>query len=230
MQQGGKPEKNEFLDNYLGSKHPRYEISMPVLRKIAKNFIKEHKDLDSKNFSELLTSLTEGKSFTEKCLTGILLDYATPEMRSFNPILFEKWLKPMEGWAEVDTLCTGYYAEKEIINRWKSWKPLLKKFSNSNNIHFRRASLVLLCTPLRKSDNKAVAEMALTNIRKLKREKEVLITKAISWVLRCMIVNHREEVEYFLKEEKELPPIAVRETLKVLTTGKKTGKVKTKNA
>ncbi|MBI2314815.1 DNA alkylation repair protein [Candidatus Daviesbacteria bacterium] len=35
-----------------------------------------------------------------------------------------------------------------------------------------------------------MADLAFENIDKLKAEKDVLITKAISWVLRSLIKNH----------------------------------------
>jgi 3-methyladenine DNA glycosylase AlkD len=64
---------------------------------------------------------------------------------------------------------------------------------------------------------------ALENVTELKSEKAVLITKAISWVLRSMVKHHKTLVTQYVKENKDtLPAIAVRETLIVLKTGKKT--------
>lgn len=220
----GTPTQHTFLNNYLGSEHPRYPISNPVLRSIAKTWMKEHRELTSKDIATLITSLSEGESFTEKCLAGILLDYCHKEQRTFAPKLFEQWLKQLEGWAEVDTLCTGRYAEAEVVEQWSTWKPLLLKFSKSKNIHLRRASIVLLCSPLRKSNEPELATVAFENIHRLKHEKEVLITKAISWVLRSMVKHHRKALEKFLKEETELPAIALRETQRVLKTGRKNSK------
>lgn len=220
----GKPTQHTFLNNYLGSEHPRYPISNPVLRTIAKAWMKENQTLTAKEISALIDSLVSGKSFTEKSFAGILLDYCTEPQRKFNPARFERWLKYLEGWAEVDSLCTGRYSEKEIISQWPAWKLLLQKLSKSKNIQLRRASLVLLCSPLRKSDEVFLAGIAFEIIQRLKQEKEILITKAISWVLRSMVKYHRTAVEKFLKEETGLPAIAVRETKKVLETGSKNKK------
>jgi 3-methyladenine DNA glycosylase AlkD len=222
----GKPTQHTFLDAYLGNSHPRYAISIPLLRKIAKEWMAAHRDLSSSQLSQLLTSLIKGKSSTEKCMVGILLDYSTIHQRKFSPIYFNTWLNFLEGWAEVDSLCTGKYAQSEIISQWKSWKPLLIQFSKDKNIHKRRASLVLLCSPLRKTDDKRLAALGLQQVARLKNEKEILITKAISWVMRSMIKHHRAEVEIFLKEESGLPSIALRETMRVLKTGKKTSPTK----
>ncbi len=218
----GKPTQHTFLDSYLGNSHPRYPISIPTLRKIAKDWMTAHRDLSDAQLAVLLTSLIKGKSSTEKCMVGILLDYTTLDQRKFNPKLFNTWLNYLEGWAEVDSLCTGKYSQTEILSQWKTWKSLLIQFSKDKNIHKRRASLVFLCSPLRKSEDPRLASIALQNVGKLKGEKEILITKAISWVLRSMVKHHRTALEMYLKEESGLPSIAVRETMRVLKTGRKT--------
>ena len=220
----GKATQHTFLDSYLGNSHPRYAISAPVLRRIAKEWMRAHKDLTSETIAALLTSLIEGKSSTEKCMAGILLDCSTREQRKFDPSLFDKWLDHLIGWAEVDTVCTGAYTKSEIPLDVKQWKPLLIKFSKSKNIQKRRASIVLLCSPLSQDRYDTLAEIALANVDRLKSEKEILITRAISWVLRSMIRYHRDLVSSYIKENADtLPKIALRETLVKLKTGKKTG-------
>ena len=156
-------------------------------------------------------------------MAGILLDLSSKEQRKFDPTCFDEWIDQLIGWAEIDSVCTGAYTVTEIPAKWKTWKTLLINFSKSKNINKRRASLALLCSPMRKAANKEIATIALANVETLKHEKEILITKAISWLLRCMVKHHRKEViDYLKKNQESLPKIAVRETLKVLDTGKKT--------
>jgi 3-methyladenine DNA glycosylase AlkD len=65
--------------------------------------------------------------------------------------------------------------------------------------------------------------MAFKNIDKLKQNGHILVTKAISWLLRDLIKHHRQKVETYLKDnENTLPRIAIRETRTKLLTGKKT--------
>jgi len=219
----GTGTKHTFLDSYLGNSHFRYAISAPVLRTIAKDWMKEHRDLKANDFAALLTSLVEGESGTEKTMAGILLDYATADQRTFDPKLFDKWLDHLEGWAEVDVVCTGKYALTEVVEQWSKWKPLILKFSKSKNINKRRASIVFFCSPLSRVHNDEIAEAALRIVDKLKDEKPILITKAISWVLRSMVKYNRKALEDYLEANSDsLPKIAVRETLVKLRTGKKT--------
>jgi 3-methyladenine DNA glycosylase AlkD len=221
----GKPTNHTFLDNYLGNSHPRYPINNPTLRSITKEFTSTHKELPVKEFQQLLTSLIEAPSCTEKMTAGLLLDTCTKEQRKFNPAIFDKWLNHLIGWVEVDTLCTGKYSKLEIVNHWPDWKKLLLKFASSKNIQKRRASLVLLCQPVRQLRDEAMCELALRNIQTLSHEKEVLITKAISWLLRSMVKHYKKEVAAFVRQNQStLPSIAVRETLTKIKTGTKNPK------
>ncbi len=222
----GKATQHTFSDSYLGNSHPRYAISAPVLRSIAKEWMKNHAGLSSKEVAELMTSLIEGESSTEKCMAGILLDATKKNQRKFDLDLFDYWLDYLIGWAEVDAVCTGPYTITEIPLNIKAWKKQLIKFSKSDNIQKRRASIVLLCSPLSRNANDELADIALKNVDRLKSEKEILITRAISWILRSMIKHHKKLVSDYLEEnEDSLPRIAVRETMVKLKTGKKTGKI-----
>ena len=55
--------------------------------------------------------------------------------------------------------------------------------------------------------------IALANINRLKHERDILITKAVSWLLRAGTINYRRQVEAYLRENADsLPKIAIRET------------------
>lgn len=219
----GEPTTHTFSDAYLGNSHPRYPISAPTLRQIAKEWMRDHKTLSAQKFEKLLTSLIKGESSTEKVIAGMLMDAASKPQRQFNPKVFDTWLNHLEGWAEVDSVCTGEYTVTEIPRQWSVWKKIVIEFSKSKDIHKRRASLALLCSPIRKVNNPDMAKTAFQIIQRLKGEKEILITKAISWLLRSMTGKFRKEVADFVDEfESSLPKIAVRETRVKLLTGKKT--------
>ena len=219
----GVATSHTFLDSYLGNSHFRYAINAPKLRAIAKAWARNNKSLNSREFRDVVDSLIHGPSSTEKVMGGIILDCATKAQSEFDPKIFDRWLDQLIGWAEVDSVCTGKFTIMAIPGQWTKWKKLLKRFAKSDNINKRRASLVLLCSPLRYCTDETMATMAFANIDHLKHEKEVLITKAISWLLRSMIKNFKSDVGgYILKNKDTLPAIAYRETMIVLRTGKKT--------
>lgn len=225
-QNANTPTQHTFLDGYLGNDHPKYAINTPTLRWIAKEWMRDHKTMKASGFQKLIASLVKGKSSTEKMIAGMLLDVSTKEQRSFDPQNFDQWLNHVEGWAEVDSLCTGKYAGTEIPSNLATWKKLLLAFSKSSNINKRRASLVFLCSPTSKEGNDALANLAFALIDRLKGEKEILVTKAISWLLRSMVRYHKSLVfDYVKANRKTLPAIAVRETMVKMETGKKTARL-----
>ncbi len=214
---------SKYSSTYEGHQDKSYKLTNPQLRKIANLWLKLHRDLNLKEFVSLLDSLYgKSESSTEKYMAGFLLEYSPNLKKQLLPKLLNKWLDNLVGWGQVDSLCQSRFGVNDMLHNWDAWKSLLEKLSSSNNINKRRASLVLLTKPVRDSDDKKFVDLAIRNIEKLKYEKEILITKAISWLLRDMIKNHRIIVNDYLTRNKDsLPKVAVRETTKKLATGRK---------
>jgi 3-methyladenine DNA glycosylase AlkD len=219
-----KGEKKErlWVQKYLGSDKPTRCIKSGETIRFAKELIKKN-DLSVKEFTDLIDSLYQnGETFEEMEIAARLLGVSPKVRKQINPQKLNLWLNCVHGWAETDVLCQSSFSGEEVLNNWNVWKKLLIKFSKDKNVHKRRASLVLLTKSVRESDDKKLSELAFKNIDLLKKEKDILITKAISWILRSLIKNHKKEVENYLKKNKEtLPKIAVRETTNKLLTGKK---------
>ncbi len=212
----------DFERRYVGTDKICYSVRTADKEKIAKNFLKAHKKLSPKEFVLLFNSLYASNSYEEVATAGKLLEFSPDFKKQMDLQLLDKWLNHTAGWAEVDSLCQANFEAELILNRWPEWKALLEKFSQAKNIHKRRASLVLLTKSTRESADLRLTKMAFANIEKLKCEKHVLITKAISWLLRSLTKYHRKEAAAYLKKNQDsLPKIAIRETLNKLKTGKK---------
>jgi 3-methyladenine DNA glycosylase AlkD len=208
--------------NYTGTGKISYQLKAAGRKQIVKQFKKNHPQLTKKEFIDLLDSLSLGKSADEIYLIGRLLQAYSKLRKQLAPDHLQQWLKNVEGWAEVDVICQSTFTTEEMIAQWKQWQKLFSELVVHENIHKRRASLVLLTKPLRDSDKDIFVEQAINHVEQLKHEQHKLITKAISWVLRTMVKHHQDKVKVYLKKNKEtLPAIAVRETTNKLTTGKK---------
>ncbi|MBS1681205.1 MAG: DNA alkylation repair protein [Bacteroidetes bacterium] len=223
IQNANQATQHTYLDNYLGNSHLRYAISMPKLRSVGKNWYRT-KDVTAKEYFQLITSLIKGKSATEKMMGGLLLDFSPKFLNEINPKIFDQWLNHLVGWAEVDTVCYGHFKVEQFTDNWPAWKNLLPRLNKNKNINKRRASLVLLCKPLTQTTDERLRNLAFKLIDGLKHEKEVLISKAISWILRSMVKLHRKDLTAYIQKNKtSLPPFAVRETWTKLKTGRKNG-------
>lgn len=215
--------KSKQPKGYDGNNEKSYGLSHPQLKRLVRGWYTAHKDLSLKEFEELLDSLyLKAQTSTEKYVAGILLD-SYPKLRTgLPPSRLDKWLSDLSGWALVDSLCQARFSSREMNEKWLAWSKVLKDFNKSKNISKRRASLVLLVRPVREGGGERFAQLALESIENLKHEKDILITKAISWLLREMIKHYREVVEDYLAENKEsLPKVALREVTNKLRTGRK---------
>lgn len=224
--QSGTIKERIWVQKYLGSDKPTKCTRTGEMIKIAKDIIKKENP-NLSEFTNLIDQLYKNaKTFQEMDLAGRLLQVAPNLRKNISPIKLDYWLNFTHGWAENDVLTQNNFTDEELLSDWITWKKLLIKFSKDKNIHKRRASLVLLVKSLRLSPDKRLSDLAFQNIQRLKTEKEILITKAISWILRSLITHHSKEVSAYISENRDmLPSIAVRETEMKLATGRKSKKI-----
>jgi len=209
-------------DSYLSSGHHYLDVSVPSRRMIAKAWLKKNKDVPDAEFLAVLESLYRGKSHEEKTLASILLSYHPTGRKSVGLRQLNAWLDDLVGWAEIDALCAGVFRVEEVLANWHGWERFIRKLSRDRNINKRRAALVFLTAPLRYSDDKRLADLCVEVIRVLQHEREIIITKAVSWLLRSMVRHHQRVVAAYLnKNLSSLPAVAVRETRRKMATGRK---------
>lgn len=224
IRKAGKP-GGALGESYLGSKHKFYNVTVPLRRKIAKDWLRARKGIAPRDFFAVLNSLFKGASHEEKTVAALLLAYANDMRAQVRPKDIDGWLTHLDGWAEIDGLCQNVFKAEEMLADWPAWKKLIEKLVRDKDINKRRASLVLLVGPTHYSDDARFRDLAFANIERLKGEKEILITKAVSWLLRSMTTRHAKEVARYLAANTDsLPAIALRETRKKLETGTKTGR------
>lgn len=222
IKQGRREKGKRDPVSYLGSDRVHYHLNSLAKRQIAKDWYRENKNISQKELISLLDSLYQANSYEEKTIASEILTLFKTYRSKVAQLRIDKWLTKLAGWAEIDALCQSTFEPQEFLDSWQTWGRLIDKFSKSKQISKRRASLVLLTKAVRKNPDKRFAKMAFRNIDRLKQEKDVLITKAISWLLRSLIIHHRSQVGAYLRQsETSLPKIAIRETKKKLETGKK---------
>ncbi len=208
--------------SYLGTPRKYLGLNAKNLKSIASQWTKENKNISTSELMAVLDSLNLGETFEERIMVGSILGRLKNQRVEMNIEYLYKWLGNLEGWAEIDCLCQSSFSGEEVISRWSEWQKLLTTLNTDKNISRRRASLVLLCKAVRDCKDDRFAKLAFANVEKLKHEKEILITKAVSWILRNMTKNYKAEVKNYLDQNAEtLPKIAVRETKRKLETGRK---------
>jgi len=213
-------------DSYHGSGRPFYFVSVPARRAIAKRWLAAHRASPIEKIRETVESLFDGEAHEEKTLACLMLAMSASLRASVKPKDIERWLGKLNGWAEVDSLCQNVFTD-ELSTDWPNWQKLIARLSRSKDINKRRASLVLLTRPCAVFKDAHFRDEAFAVIDHLQAERDILITKAVSWLLRSMTTHHARAVAAFLKANAEtLPKIAIRETNTKLRTGTKSGRTK----
>jgi 3-methyladenine DNA glycosylase AlkD len=214
--------RDAFGASYLRSGHRYYGLTAPELRGLAKAWLRANKTLPPEEIVDTLGNLIEGPSHEEKTLAAVLLGYSKEARAAVSTKNLDAWLDHLAGWAEVDALCSNVFKPDEVLADWKAWERLLKRLARDENINKRRAALVFLTGPVRYSADKRLLALAFETVERLKSEREIIITKAVSWLLRNMSMQHKKAVAaYIAKNKASLPAIAVRETARKITTGRK---------
>lgn len=212
-------------NSYTGSGHPFFNASVPDIRKIGRAWLAGRRKADDADLLAVVASLFIGEAYEEKVLAAILLAANARTRRLGTPALADGWLNHLQGWAEIDSLCASVFGPDEMEADWPAWRDLIRRLSQDPNINRRRAALVLLCRPTRTSSDPRYRDLAFEVVERLKSERDILITKAVSWLLRSMVQRHAPRVAGYLDgEAASLPAVAVRETRTKLRTGTKSGK------
>ena len=212
-------------DSYSGSGRPFLNVSAPERRRLIRAWLAARRSAADADLVAMADSLFQGETHEEKTLGALLLGYSARARRASAPAMVDAWLGRPNGWAEIDTLCASVFPAEDLGGDWPAWLGLIERLSGDANVNKRRAALVLLTTPTRTSDDPRFAELGFLVIDRLKGERDILITKAVSWLLRSMAGRHREAVAAYLEAAATtLPAIAVRETHTKLRTGTKSGR------
>jgi 3-methyladenine DNA glycosylase AlkD len=207
---------------HLGTKRLWYGLKNEQSRAIVLDFIAAHKDLRYEDWLALIDALYHGESYEERCAPRTLFR-KYPRYRRLLPLAqLDAWLGCLNGWAEVDSTCQTVYSAEDLLADWSGWSALLDALAGDANVNKRRAALVLLTAPISQTDDIRILDMSLEQIDRLKGDKDGRITKAISWLLRKGIKQHRAAIAAYIDANATaLPAIALRETRRKLATGKK---------
>jgi len=225
LQKIGRPcskAERDFVLRYLGTSKKFLCVKAPDRDKLLREVLKETKDLSAEKLLKILDELFCSGVHDYINFAGKFLTKSKTAREAVSLARIEKWVAKTQGWAECDIICQSLFSEKEVLERWNNWQKAIRKFSKSKNIQLRRASLVLQVRPNGKSNDPRLRALAIEIIEKLKSEKSVLVTKAISWLLRALQNENKSEIKKYLEVNKStLPPIAYRETMRKIETGKK---------
>jgi 3-methyladenine DNA glycosylase AlkD len=216
------PEELAFVQKYLGAGRTFTHVRSADRDRLIRAFLPRLKPLPGRESLTVLEELVNSPTFDALAFAGKTLSLLPPARQTLTLPRLKGWLAGTQGWAECDCLCQSLFSGEEVRARWEEWERHLPRFAIDRNIQIRRASLVLQVKPARTASDRRFRNLAFATVEQLKGERTVLITKAISWLLRSLAILDKDEVWQYLETNREsLPGIAYRETKAKILTGRK---------
>jgi len=197
-------------------------IRVPVLRQIAKDWLRENKEMDAVDFVALLRALWKKPIFEMKSL-GLELLYANKKaLKNFDWQTLEVWLSDVDNWVHCDFLSCNIFGL--LVKQNQSHLKRLKKYLKKSGKWFQRTGIVSTLQLIRAK--KIESNEVLSMIDQIVDNQDAMIQKAISWVLRELVrAGSGQEVEKYLRRnQSRLAKYVIREVNNKLRTGLKSGK------
>jgi 3-methyladenine DNA glycosylase AlkD len=182
-------------------------VSNPDTQKIGKKCIAILKGVKKELVWGLCEKLFQDE-FLEESLLACQISFAFRkqyELADFK--IFERWvLLYINNWAECDTLCNKVIGE--MLFKFPSLLPEVKKWSLSPNLWVRRAGAVSFIYPAKKNTYVLDQfEIALV----LLEDKEDMVQKGYGWMLKVLSQVRQQEVFDFVQAYKaRMPRTALR--------------------
>ena len=194
-------------EGFSKEKVKSFGVRTPVVRRIAKDYFVEIKDLDKKEIFKLCEDLLDTGYGEDR---HIAFDWAFRLRRYYEKSdfkIFESWLKKyVSSWGSCDDFCTHAFGEFMLL--FPEFLPKLKTWARSKNRWLRRASAVILIYPNR-YENYLPEVFRIADI--LLMDKDDLVQKGYGWMLKEVSNKHEKEVfDYVMRHKDKMPRTALR--------------------
>jgi 3-methyladenine DNA glycosylase AlkD len=210
----GKREKHG--PGYVGTDLEFWSVSTPNFRAL----IRQIADDLPQSWEVCADALWQRPIYDVRILAILLAANHAGQFRKTHWNLLAGWMKDASGWAMVDTLCCEALAP--LLKNYPELADKTGTWPRSRNLWMRRASLVAFCVPVRHGE---LSERAFNHAAALLEDRDPMVVKAESWLLRSATKHFKSEVESFLRShESEMAPLILREVRTKMATGRKTNK------
>lgn len=185
----GNPENLEGMQRYGIRFDKAYGCNIPFLRKLAKQFKKDH----------YLAKELWATGIHEARIMAFLID----DPKEVTEVQMEKWVRNLNSWDICDGLCSNLFRKTE----WAYDKA--KEWSGKNEEFVKRAGFVMMAVLAvhdKKADNKTFLEF-FDIIEKESIDERNFVKKAVNWALRQIgkrnEVLHKKAIVYAKRIEKQ---------------------------
>ena len=180
LEASGSDERAVNEKRYLKSELTHYGVSVPVIRKLARRFARERKDVSKSEIVGLTIELWDRDVYELRKLAVNILAVEAEVLDSDDVSFVEGLLRRSHTWALIDELAMNVVAPMLSSSPDGEW--IRSRWSDDDDFWVRRTAMLALLPRLRRGldgwDEFAGYADAMLD------EEEFFIRKAIGWVLR----------------------------------------------
>ncbi len=210
------PARAEFERRYLKSERDFLGVTVPTTRKVVRDVLREHPELDHDELLDVALASWEGPFLDCRRVTTELLSQRSSLLTGSDLPILEPLIRDAETWALVDPLAgtvAGTIVARgvdedlaAVLDRWSA---------DPDSYWIRRASMLALLLSLRTSLDEWPRFCRYAD--SMLHEKEFFIRKAIGWVLRDTSRRWPDAVREWVEPRlDEMSGVTRREALKYL--------------
>lgn len=214
-----KKELNKNIDleykkgakNFFKEPIELYGVRAGIVRKIAKKYWKEIKDLNKKEVFTLCEDLLKSNYLEESTIAFSWARNKKTEFTKSDFTTFENWLKKyLNTWSKCDDFCTHAFGElifkfPELLSKTENWR-------RSKNRWVRRAASIIFIYLIKQQEKnylKNIFEVSQYFIDT--QDQDDLVQKGYGWTLKEAANIYTQEVfDFVLKNKDVMPRTALR--------------------
>lgn len=199
---------------YLKSDLAFYGLDNATLRRAAKTWLREHRDLDREDLVRLVAGLWRKRVFELRAFAIELLVAKQQLLEAGDLDLLEDLLRRSRTWAFVDWIAP-HVVGALYLRRPKEVGRRLDRWAKDDDFWMRRAALLTLLVPLRRGEGDWLRFSRYADA--MLDEREFFIRKAIGWMLREIGKKRPKLVVTFLTPRLDrVSGLTLREAVKYL--------------
>ena len=207
------PKHKKGESRFFKGEIQNYGVRAAVVRRLAKKYFKEVKELPKPKIFALCEELLQSGYSEEATIAFQWAFSLKKQYQKEDFVIFEGWLKNyVSNWAKCDDFCT--HALGHLILSFPEFVPKVKLWTKSSNRWLRRAAAVIFIYPIKK---KQYTDDIFEVVDVLLLDKDDLVQKGYGWLLKETSKPYPKRVfEYVLKHKNYMPRTALRYAIEKL--------------
>lgn len=220
LREKGDPQRAVQEKKYLKHSLTHYGVTVPALRKIAKQWAQRHPDIAVDELDNICQQLWHSNWHEERSLTLYIYGQYLSKLDHGHLPIFEDMANQVTTWAHLDELAVNIVGS--ILETDASALLHLPVWAESNNFWVRRMSLIAQLRAFRRGegDFDLFTDIAIPQLKLDKsqtEEERFFIAKAVGWALRELSKSDPEKVVNFVRENYDgMPKLTFREATRKL--------------